>query len=320
MAAESAADPLPMEVAHPGRRLGADVLDLALLGIVLIALGAALQPVFFSIGPWARLISFALAVAYFTVFNSRLGRGRTPGKWAMQLVVMDADGAYLPVSQAFVRSLLIGVVLIFNNWRLPLFAGSVAGSILIGVIFVGGALALVTGYVFNRARQGPHDLLAGSYVVHNPAPYLTYRAPLTSPTIKSLMVSLLTVGGIAGFLLYGASATPELADLAHAINADGDYFYVSVVREMDGDLTRLDIEAWYGGDCDGGEDCGALVDGIAQTVLAEYDGRDIVRAIDIRLVNRVDLYLGFSVNLDPVTYEVVQRRSFDVSRLLEGSD
>jgi uncharacterized RDD family membrane protein YckC len=142
----SGADPAPaLELATPGSRLVAYVLDLLVQFIIVLLLaGLALMlgAVFFVLSLIPALAIIAVSIGYFPYFWSK--SGQTPGMAAMKIkVVREADGADLTVGGAILR--FVGLL------------------IAIAVIYIGLLWIFV-----DRRRRCWQDLLAGTIVVALP--------------------------------------------------------------------------------------------------------------------------------------------------------
>lgn len=156
-----------LDIAGFWRRLVALAIDLFLLGIAGAILGGLLYDPLARMGAFARLIGFAVALAYFGVCNSRLRDGQTVGKMLLGLRVVDRQGRRLSLPRSMLRYAVLGVPFFLNN--LPIdprwVMSSVFGALLVLAV-LGAGSAVVYLYVFNRrTRQSLHDLAVGSYVV-----------------------------------------------------------------------------------------------------------------------------------------------------------
>jgi uncharacterized RDD family membrane protein YckC len=156
----------PSAIAEPWRRLVAYELDALLLSI---AASRAAEPFFdrlSRLGWWAWLVGYCVTLAYFAIFDSKVGNGQTIGKRLLKLRVVDARGDCVSIAKAAARCTIFAIpCLLFglhlSMTRTPWIVSVLLGSVTYGV---GGAtLYLVT---FNRwTRQGLHDLATGTYVV-----------------------------------------------------------------------------------------------------------------------------------------------------------
>jgi uncharacterized RDD family membrane protein YckC len=148
------------------RRLGAFVIDLILLGIVGVIIGALLFDTFARMGAYAKLIGFVIALAYFGICNSRMGGGQTLGKRWLGVRVVDAHDQLLSLPRSLLRYIVLGVPFFANGLPLdPELAMSTPIGYLLALVVFGGMFAIIYLYIFNRrTRQSLHDLAVGSYV------------------------------------------------------------------------------------------------------------------------------------------------------------
>lgn len=148
------------------RRLGAFVIDLVLLGIAGMILGALLFDTLARMGAYARLIGFAIALAYFGICNSRIGGGQTLGKRWLGVRVVDAHDHLLSLPRSLLRYAVLGIPFFANNLPVsPTLVMSTLLGYLLALVVFGGMFATTYLYIFNRrTRQSLHDLVVGSYV------------------------------------------------------------------------------------------------------------------------------------------------------------
>jgi len=160
------------------RRLGAFVIDLVLLGIAGMILGALFFDTLARMGAYARLIGFAIALAYFGIYNSRIGGGQTLGKRWLGVRVVDAHDQLLSLPRSLLRYAVLGIPFFANGLPVsPTLAMSTPLGYLLALVVFGGMFAIIYLYIFNRrTRQSLHDLVVGSYVERfdraaQPAPF-----------------------------------------------------------------------------------------------------------------------------------------------------
>jgi uncharacterized RDD family membrane protein YckC len=150
--------PAPIEPGQPeervvtvigfGRRLVAYLIDAAILWVIAFCLSFGIMGLAASGGGQEaasgdsvalQCVSMLVAVAYFVIFWAT--SGQTPGKMAMGIKVIGADGTPVTWGQAILR--YIGYII----------SGIVAA---LGFIWI----------AFDSKRQGWHDKIAKTYVVH----------------------------------------------------------------------------------------------------------------------------------------------------------
>ena len=169
--------PVRFQVARIGDRAGAYLIDMALisavmLGTVLVLTSLMTQvggPGFFAV---IILLMFALRFLYFPFFETRY-RGRTPGKRALKLRVIDAHGGELTPEAIVVRNLMREIEFVFP--LAALVAGRFAFPEAPGWLVF---LALLWLFVFasvpflDRHGRRIGDLVAGTLVIAEPRPLL----------------------------------------------------------------------------------------------------------------------------------------------------
>ena len=160
----------PAQPAGFWRRIGAFVLDGLIIGLVGLALAFTVFEQLAHLGVWGRLFGFVLALAYFGVSNSELTGGRSLGKRALGIKVVDKDGAPLSVGTSFLRYVPLAIPWFLKGAPFP---ASVLFSFwlyLLSIAVFGAGLSLLYLFIFNRPyRQSLHDLLVGSFVVRSHA-------------------------------------------------------------------------------------------------------------------------------------------------------
>ena len=148
------------------RRLVAFLLDGLLIGVVGMVIGSFFEQQLVELGPWGRLLGFAVAAAYFGVFNSSLSNGQTLAKRLLKIKVIRRDGKPLTVPESVLRFIPLGAPWFLNNAQFPQSVLFSPWIYPISALVFGVGLSIVYLFFFNRrSRQSAHDLLVGSYVV-----------------------------------------------------------------------------------------------------------------------------------------------------------
>lgn len=185
--------PLVFTVAAVGERAGAFLIDAGILvaGALVVLLLAGLAS---GLGAgWVlaivMLVLFVWRSFYFTLFELRW-QGRTPGKRAMGLRVIDAGGGMLGSNAVFTRNLTREV-----EFFAPLIAAIEPELVLGGgggwLTFLALLWLLVFAALplFNRDRMRAGDLIAGTLVVRKPSAVLLQdlaSASASAPEAASL--------------------------------------------------------------------------------------------------------------------------------------
>ena len=187
------------------RRILAFLVDGVFLWLVGIALGTAFFDAFSSMGLWARLVGFAIALFYFGAMNSDIGDGQTIGKRLLSLRVIDAQGYTLSFGKSIIRYSLLSIPFVLN--RLSLNTTEMTGfiSFLVAAPILGVGASTLYLLIFNRhGRQGLHDLLVGSYVANGDDTGPLNAKPIWKRhwvILSCLLAALLLEGAFANLLL-----------------------------------------------------------------------------------------------------------------------
>jgi len=154
------------QVARFWSRVFALFIDSILLGIVGLVLGAFLFDFFVQLGPWGRLLGFAVALLYFGFLNSGLGGGQTLGKKWLKLKVVNLDGSHLSLGKSAVRFTILGIPYFLNGISLPAGKWEIPLMIVLVLLIFGLGFGILYLYLANRrTRQSLHDIICGTCVV-----------------------------------------------------------------------------------------------------------------------------------------------------------
>ena len=147
------------------QRLLAFILDGIILGVVGFISGLLLFDFYAHLGGLGRLLGFCVALIYFALLNSSIGKGQTIGKRIMKIEVVDKSGDHISPFRSFIRYTVIGVPFFLNGALIPLDLAVAPIGILIGFTIFGIGGATIYLYIFNRlTRQSLHDLIVGTFV------------------------------------------------------------------------------------------------------------------------------------------------------------
>jgi len=159
---------LNFQIASIGARLGAQLLDLLLTGLAVIAVIILLLVT--EIAPWsaistlAALMFFCIRAPYYVV-TELLWNGQTLGKRITGLRVISADGRSLRPYAVTVRNLMKELEVFVPAGML--LAGERLSAFEVILLLVWIVVLLIVPFT-NRRRQRLGDIVAGTYVIHQP--------------------------------------------------------------------------------------------------------------------------------------------------------
>lgn len=275
--------PYPLPIAGFWQRFFASLVDSLIISVILLTPTIVFREFFFKIGPYGRFFGWAVAVAYFTYYHSSWGEGQTPGKRMMNITVRNRHGNTLAWQHAFMRAQALCIIILFNfGWQFKPIRQDTFGNIIYGVAYIGGILTIIYGIIINRAtKQGPHDLLVGSYVVEKKSEYSGSVVPEQPSAFYFWMVVLLLFGGFIGLSI---DRFQDQGDLLKVLNED-DRYYIIVASRID---DRLSIRAWYDDQCEADE-CERLIEEIRNIAIITYPEISDIKTLEISLVNKIDV-------------------------------
>ncbi len=160
--------PLNFEVAGLGMRFAAQITDLLLTGAFVIALMVLLS--LSDLLPWTvistigSLLFFLIRAPYY-VLAELIWNGQTLGKRICRLRVVSADGRSLRPYAVTVRNLLKELEVFVPGTYLVAAPYLGPGEYILLLVWIAILLAVP---LFNRKRQRLGDMIANTYVIHQP--------------------------------------------------------------------------------------------------------------------------------------------------------
>lgn len=281
------------------RRFLAWLVDSLLLGVTGQVIGLLFSSYLFSIGPYGRPIGLLFIIPYFGILNSKIGGGQTIGKRVLKIAVRNKNNEPIGLGRSILRILLLAVPAFLNGWNIPIAQNRVVGWFLYLLIFGLGGVILYT-MVFNRkTRQGIHDLLLGTYVVHLPGQPIE-MFPSASPIHRIISAAWIGITAIAALAL--VFITPSLTSkppfepimgLYQALQSDPRFFSVGVnsqtMYSSNGKTSHnLIITAWYKGRLSG-VNIEEIVNDIARTALETDKNIDQYDSMQIKITSAYDI-------------------------------
>jgi uncharacterized RDD family membrane protein YckC len=300
------------------RRVAAFLVDALVLGLIGYALGLMFYGSLVQLGPWGRLIGFAVALVYFVPQECGRARGQSLGKRLLRIRVVDGVGAPLSLSRGAARFAVFGVPYFLSGAALPMGAATLASGFPLALVALGGVLALAYLLVFNRrTRQSLHDLATGAFVVR------AVDAARAPPAAERIWRGHLAIVGVlflaAGTLplllpqLMRAPMFAQLQSLYLRLAAEPEVRSVNVFESTtrrygsNGSshqrvlLIRADID-------------GPVADGLplatrlAGIALASYPEADVQDLISVRLAHGFDIGIASSWDANEIVYTPAQWR------------
>jgi uncharacterized RDD family membrane protein YckC len=194
-------------------RIAALLIDCAILSLFGFFLAIFLQPVFVRMGQSGKLIGFAIAALYFSIFNSAIGNGQTIGKRMLNIRVVRKDGALLSPPGSFARYLVLALPYFLNGAYFE--SGPPALGYLLTFVIFGMGFSILYLAIFNRvSRQSLHDMVVGTYVINA---YAQRTVPAGIPRLHYIAISLIMTVPLIFMAFASNGAKPDsLSELMKA--------------------------------------------------------------------------------------------------------
>lgn len=229
------APPIPVESPHRTisgfwRRLLALIIDGLLLGLVGFVCGLLLFDPLAQLGGWGRVIGFLVALVYFGILNSAMGKGQTIGKRLMTTEVVDRSGQHISPARSLLRCVILAIPFFLNGALIPPSVMMSPVGYIIGFILFGFGGAIIYLYAFNRrTRQSLHDLTVGTFVTKT-SPQGEVLGSVWRPHIAVVGIWVVAVIGLSVAMtgLSQKGVFPGLLDVQRAIQASGKVHVATV--------------------------------------------------------------------------------------------
>jgi len=188
------------------KRLLALLLDMAVLGVIGYISGLFLEDFYVSLGKYGTLVGSTVAILYFSVLQSKIGKGQSIGKMAISAKVTDLHGHYLTFEKSLLRSFIL-----FFPMNAEIFSSgsgmTVVVMFLLLIFFASFYFILV-----NKSRRCLHDLLVSSVVTNQEASEIQVDE-LNDRSIKKI-VPIAAIGVVLiGMALYTTFTENSLHEL-----------------------------------------------------------------------------------------------------------
>jgi uncharacterized RDD family membrane protein YckC len=310
------------------RRAGAFLIDGIIIGGILQLLGWSMSSYWFKVGPYGRLVGFALAVLYFGLAYSKLFNGQTVGKRLLKIAVRNSKNSPVGLGLAFCRVGILWVPALLNGWALPGFTDNGVVQWLAAVILFGVGVAMIYTMIFTRkTHQGLHDMICGTYVVYLPGtpiesfPRTGKRHIVISGAIVGVAIVLASLMGPISAAFFSNADMGNMQKISKAFASDDRFFSAKAMDNTFssslGKSTRsISVDLWYKG-APSPEEKTAAENDAARTVLANITNTGQYDSIRIDVYSAWDLFMSSgrisdTVNLSPGDW--TKRLSGSVSR------
>jgi len=194
------------------KRIVALLIDGLILGTLGSILGLLLFNFLMQLGGWGRLFGFGIALLYFGLLNSSIGKGQTVGKRIMKIRVVNAANQPISLGRSCLRYVILGAPFALNGAMIPSSILLSPIGLLVGTFVFGVGGAIIYLYLFNRrTRQSLHDLAVGSFVVNAAATESVEQTIWKPHLIMAGLLILMGLGlSVAGNKLTDKWHFPEL--------------------------------------------------------------------------------------------------------------
>ncbi|MBV8328741.1 RDD family protein [Chryseobacterium sp.] len=150
------------------KRIMAFLIDSIILGIFGLILGFLFKNFFIALGGNAKCIGWFISLVYFSVFNSKLNKGQTPGKRIMGIRVIDINGQFIDIKTSLIRALILTLPFFLNGYKIPGVSPFSILTVFQSMIIFAIGIGLVVFYIVNKeTRQSVHDVIVKTLVVQD---------------------------------------------------------------------------------------------------------------------------------------------------------
>lgn len=208
------------------KRLLALLLDMLVLGAIGYISGFFLEDFYVSLGKYGTLVGSTVTILYFSVLQSKIGKGQSMGKMAIGAKVTDLYGQYL----TFEKSLLRSFILFFPIMNVEIFSGG-EGMITVVMLLLLSFFASLYFILVNKSRRSLHDLLVSSIVTNQEVTEIQVDE-LNDRSVKKI-IPIAAIGAVMiGMALYTTLTENRLHELLEVKKKIEDREGVIVVNEV----------------------------------------------------------------------------------------
>lgn len=149
-------------------RIAAMIIDGIILGAFGFLISMPFSDFFVSLGSNGIFFGFFISLFYFSIMNSKIGKGQTVGKIAMKIKVVDREGNYISLEKSLLRNFILIIPFLFVNYKLPGTAEDSIYSLIKIQMFFYLIIGIILIYILNKStRQTLHDFAVNTFVVNS---------------------------------------------------------------------------------------------------------------------------------------------------------
>ncbi|HTH57852.1 MAG TPA: RDD family protein [Cyclobacteriaceae bacterium] len=202
------------------------LIDMVALGIVGYISGLFLEDFYVSLGSYGTLVGSTVTILYFSVLQSKIGKGQSMGKMVIGAKVTDLHGQYL----TFEKSLLRSFILFFPIMNVEIFSSG-DGMIVVVMLLVLSFFASLYFILVNKSRRCLHDLLVPSIVTNQDVSEIQVDE-LNDRSLKKI-IPIAAIGAVMiGMGLYTTFTENRLHELLEVKKRIEDKEGVIIVNEV----------------------------------------------------------------------------------------
>jgi uncharacterized RDD family membrane protein YckC len=208
------------------KRLIALILDFIVLGIIGYISAIFFEDFYVSLGKYGTLIGSTVTIIYFSILQSKIGKGQTLGKKTIGAKVTNLSGEYLTVGNSFLRSFIT----FFPIMNVAIFSGGKAMLLVVMLLLLATFSSIYLIFI-NKSRRCLHDILISSVVLNQNVSEFQINELSDRSTKKIIPIGVVALLMIAGGL-YQTFTENTLSQLLAAKERIESYSGVITVDEV----------------------------------------------------------------------------------------
>jgi len=218
------------------KRVIAIIVDFIILAIIGAGLGTILSFEFAQLANHGVLVGWLIATIYFGISNSKIASGQSVGKKMTSLQVVDNNGDFLNIRQAFIRSLFFTTPFFLLEYFQNLSLTPQIISHLLGAINIAYYVGLLYFFIANKQdRRTVHDIFAKTCVkFQDQTEVAIQEVSKLKVYVYSGIVTIILASFIGTYFWFNT-----VSDLTEVFEANQD-----VLTEMAVEISELEEVLW----------------------------------------------------------------------------